>query len=167
MNKRAKLSTIPSLRHENGTWGLEAKPKADLFASTWTAKNRLPPSLNMDPFFDPPVQRQCETIILRTRDVRNILSTVDVLKATGPYPVGSNRILKELASELAIPIVCLCRRTLKEGKWPEKWKVHNMNPIYKRNSVYMAKNYRGIHITFFFVYVTSARLSSYHLPTLH
>ena len=41
----------------------------------------------------------------------------------------------------------MCRRILYEATWPECWKTHHLIPVYKRDSVYDAKHYRGVHLT--------------------
>jgi len=87
-----------------------------------------------------------EFIAIRTRDALELLRTVNVNKATGGDRIG-NRILKELSPVIALPIALLCRRILYEGKWPKAWQEHLLIPIFKRSSVYMAKNYRGVHLT--------------------
>ena len=37
----------------------------------------------------------------------------------------------------------IIRREGVEGCWPQKWRLHNIAPIYKRCSVFQTKNYRG------------------------
>ena len=36
---------------------------------------------------------------------------------------------------------------LNSGIWPLKWRMHWVVPIYKRGTVYLSKNYRGVHLT--------------------
>ena len=45
LQKKAKLSSIPSLRDASGNWHMDPKEKADIFASVWNAKNELPPAI--------------------------------------------------------------------------------------------------------------------------
>ena len=42
LNKKAKTSSIPPLRSQDGTWITEPKAKAELFAQTWMTKCQLP-----------------------------------------------------------------------------------------------------------------------------
>ena len=88
----------------------------------------------------------CEFIAIRTRTVEHELKNLDTSKATGPDRIGA-RILKELATALALPIAILARRMLFEAVWPERWKVHHLAPVFKRGSVYKPGNYRGVHLT--------------------
>ena len=70
-------------------------------------------------------------VAIRTRAVLHELLNLDINKATGPDRIGA-RILRELASEIAIPLAIICRRLLCEGVWPDAWKIHYLVAIYKR-----------------------------------
>ena len=118
---------------------------ADEFAGVWQSKCRLPDEVELQ-FVPAPVNVMQQFIAIRARDVAKLLKSVDPNKATGQDRIG-NRILKELASVLAIPLAVLCRRILHEGVWPSAWQLHLLVPIFKKSSVYMAKNYRGVHLT--------------------
>merc|ERR1712216_890054 len=52
-----------------------------------------------------------------------------------------NRLLKELAAVLVMPVSIVCRRMLNEGVWPQAWQTHFLIPIYTQSSVYMPKNF--------------------------
>ena len=56
-------------------------------------------------------------VAIRTRTVLYELLKLDINKATGPDRIGA-LILRELASEIAIPLAIICRRLLREGVWP-------------------------------------------------
>ena len=57
------------------------------------------------------------------------------------------RILKRCAAVIAPLLHALILLILQHGEWPAIWMVHWMVPLYKKNSVYDARNYRGIHLT--------------------
>ena len=57
LSKKSKLSSIPSLKDDDGKWQLEAKAKADLFVDTWNAKNALPEEI-AEQYFSPPCRRK-------------------------------------------------------------------------------------------------------------
>lgn len=107
----------------------------------------MPPEEIAEQYFNPPCRTMSASSTIRSRTVKKELESLDVHKAIGHYSVGATRILKEFASELATPIAVLCRKILQEACWPKRWKLHNLSPIYKRSSVYKAKNYRGVHVT--------------------
>ena len=125
---------------------MDSKLKAEEFATRWMMKNTLPDRC-CESYPGPKTNFMNEHIQIRIRDVKNILKKLDVSKATGPYYAANTRILKELAEELALPIAILIGRILNEGKWPSRWKLHNIAQFFKKNSVYVVNNYRGIHLT--------------------
>ena len=76
-------------------------------------------------------------MILRSRWALKFLLKLDVAKAAGPELLPA-RILKEVAKQIYMPLIVLCRRILIEGHWPASWRLHRLCPIYKQNSVYDA-----------------------------
>ena len=93
LNKKARLSSIPPLRDSEGKWNLDAQGKANLFASTWVGKFKLPPDVE-DQFVARPVQFQQDFIAIRTRTVYKELSKLDVTKATGPDQISNGNLVQ-------------------------------------------------------------------------
>ena len=145
INKKSRVSSIPPLKDDQGTWHVNSVDKANLLASKINAKCALPPDVE-DQYVAWPEHRQNDFFAIRTRCTFRYLQELDVFSATGPDKIAA-RILKELAEVIALPITLLCRRILYEACWPERWRVHHIVPIYKKASVYDAGNYRGVHLT--------------------
>ena len=144
MQRKGRVLAIPPLRVESD-WLLDAPTKANAFAQTWQSKSVLPP-MPEDQFF-PALDHFMKTFVaIRTRTVLYELPKLDINKATGPDRIGA-LILRELASEIAIPLAIICRRLLREGVWPDVWKIHYLVAIYKRGAVHSPPNYRGVHLT--------------------
>ena len=101
------------------------------------------------PFFGSICEEFEGFIPLRTRRARTLMKKTDVNKATGPDNIPAV-ITKDLADVLAFPFTKICRRLLAEGCWPRHWRLHRICPLYKRNSAFQAKNYRGVHLTTIF-----------------
>ena len=144
LQRKGRISTIPPMR-DGDTWLLDAPSKANVLAQTWQAKNVLPP-MREDQYVPAPVHHMHDFVAIRTRTVERELATLNVNKATGPDRIGA-RILRVLASVLALPLAILCRRLLSEAVWPEAWKIHYLVPIFKRGVVHSPNNYRGVHLT--------------------
>jgi len=66
--------------------------------------------------------------------------------STGPDDLSA-KIIQKCAEELAWPVTLLVMRIIACMKWPELWRTHWIIPLYKRNAVFRAKHYRGIHLT--------------------
>ena len=118
---------------------------ANALAAAFTSKDVLP-SMPEDQFVGPPSTQQDPFVVIRSRIILKLLLELDVCKATGPDGIPA-RVLRELAKEICVPLAILFRRMLKEGKWPARWKLHLIVPLYKRNVVHNPNNYRGVHLT--------------------
>ena len=75
-----------------------------------------------------------------------LFKKLDESKATGPDKIPAT-ILKRIGDLIAQPFTILCRRLLHEGCWPRIWRLHQICPLYKRKTVFHARNFRGIHLT--------------------
>ena len=78
--------------------------------------------------------------------VEKTLSELRCDSATGPDAIPT-KIMKECAKQLARPLFILANRILDTGRWPDIWMVHWIVPLHKKNNVYTASNYRGVHLT--------------------
>ena len=74
------------------------------------------------------------------------LTQLDEESALGPDMLPT-RMLKRCAAVIAPLLHALILMILHHGELPEIWMIHWMVPLYKKNSVYDARNYRGIHMT--------------------
>ena len=87
-----------------------------------------------------------EHLVCTENDVLNVLSSIDVKKASGPVNI-SPRILKECAKELAPSLAQLVNYSLFIGKLPTDWKITNVVPVYKSDKQSFADKYRPISMT--------------------
>ena len=78
--------------------------------------------------------------------VEKTLSELRCDSATGPDAIPT-KIMKECAKQLARPLFILANRILDTGRWPDIWMVRWIVPLHKKNNVYTASNYRGVHLT--------------------
>jgi len=164
LHRKAKPSSIPPMR-DGSAWILDAKAKADIFATNFASKSRLPPEVVDTPYFGTPAAELDEFIPLRTRTTKNILKKLVDSKATGHDQISAT-ILKRLSGVLAQPFTRICRRLLYEGCWPKIWKLHMIVPIYKRGSAFNAGNYRGVHLTSILSKVAERLVGSRLVPFL-
>jgi hypothetical protein len=148
LRQQGKTCSIPALRKRNGEWCRDAKTKADHLAETFKNKYKLDEAVeNHYTRIEVPAHRRQEAIADVKEDVaERILESLRGDSATGPDLLPA-RMLKELASCLAKPLCKLARRIIAEGRWPEIWITHWIVPLHKRNNVFAADNYRGVHLT--------------------
>ena len=130
------------------SWARQPQEKANLFAQTFREKWNLPQLVTNFYSFEAssPSLLRHGLLQLRTRDGRYYLSSLDVTSATGPDGL-STFLLRQLSHILCFPFTMLARRIVHTGKWPLVWKKHWICPLFKRNSRFLASNYRGLQIT--------------------
>ena len=73
--------------------------------------------------------------------MKSVLKSLPVGKASGPDGIN-NRILRELAAEIAVPLCCLFNHSLETGIFPDDWKRSNVSPIDKGGDRSSRANYR-------------------------
>ena len=140
--------SIPPLLSATGSWALEPKQKADLFADTFGQKFGLPDAgTNIYSEIEANVGHTMSNFNpVRRRDALHVLRRLRVDSGTGPDAVSA-RLMKQCANELAVPIAMIARLIFQCGVWPAPWKLHWLFPLFKRKSRSNADNYRGIHLT--------------------
>ena len=78
-------------------------------------------------------------------EVESIFKSLQLGKATGPDAIN-NRILKELATPLSLPLSDLFNFSLAIGKVPLMCKEANVTPIFKKEDPSVVSNYRPISL---------------------
>lgn len=78
-------------------------------------------------------------------EVRGILLSLDVNKATGPDKIPA-RLLRNCAPYICSSLCAFYNKCLAVGKIPAAWKVSNIVPIPKRGSAKEVSNYRPISL---------------------
>ena len=91
------------------------------------------------------VERCLSSLVLSRNEVKLILKSLPVGKATGPDGL-SNRILSVLADELSIPVCALFNQFLQHGTVPDCFKETHVCPIHKGGDLAVPSNYRPISL---------------------
>ncbi len=66
-------------------------------------------------------------------------------KACGPDAVN-NKVLRELSTELSVPLCDLFNTSLSSSHYPESWKEANVSPLFKSGDRSIVNNYRPISL---------------------
>ena len=93
-----------------------------------------------------PASNKMMDIVVHTEGVEKLLSTLQPHKASGPDRIP-NRVLKELASEVAPAITAIFNQTLSTGTIPSDWSKALVTPIYKKGNIHSPANYRPVSLT--------------------
>ena len=134
---------MPALK-VNGKLFTNGKDKAWLllqeFCSVFAIKDvSVIPWLGRSPVKITPIQVQ-------SYGVKKLLLQLKPHKASGP-DLLPNRILKELAHELAPSLTAWYNQSLSTQVLPEKWKRAFISPVYKKGDMHTTENYRPVSLT--------------------
>ena len=148
LTKANGQENIPPLRRPDSSWATTAAEKAEELSRAFRAKSVLPvPETNDYTPLGPTSAAQMGPFLrIRQRTVSRLLKGLDETSGTGPDFLPA-RILKACSVQLTRPVTLLTRLLLRDGRWPQCWRVHWVQAIYKKGSKAEAKNYRGVHLT--------------------
>ena len=162
-----KASSISRLKNSEGTWVTDPAEKAALLAAQFQRKSVLPTPVGVTCALNlctdknnqlnikygagifasqtNTATREVQTRI-RCRVLLKIMSELNLDKTSGPdgLPV---KIFRECRAVLAVAIAMLARFVLRHKFWPSVWRRHHIHPLFKKGSVSMPGNYRGVHLT--------------------
>ena len=93
---------------------------------------------------DPPYE-QLHAINIMPSEIRNILRSLTISKASGPDLI-SPRLLREGADQLCIPLSNFFNRLIQVGVFTQVWKHANVTPIFKKGNKQIPNNYRPISL---------------------
>jgi len=115
---------------------------SDFFASVYVPKSNdeLPILQDKDIFQDMELPHiDCNMVEKHLKDLK-------VSKTPGPDGIHP-RVLKELASVLAIPLAKIFQTSIDTGHVPQYWKLANVTPVFKKGNKKDPANYRPISLT--------------------
>ena len=84
-------------------------------------------------------------VVLTPLEVQTVLNILPLGKAAGPDGIN-NRILRELAFELSVPLCQLFNYSLNMCKVPDVWKQANVCAVFKKGDRSLVSNYRPISL---------------------
>ena len=119
----------------------KAETLNNFFSSVFTTEDK-----SNIPNFPTKTDKTITDINITTDEIKKALSSLNCTKSPGPDNIHP-KILKELASELALPLKILFDKTLKTGKLPSSWKLAEVRPIFKKGDKSKPGNYRPVSLT--------------------
>lgn len=121
--------------------------KAKLLNKYFAEQCSLPPNSDADPLpvFHLLTQARLPFVETTPGEVRKILLGLNISKACGPDGI-SNRILRECANSICVPLSRLFNLSFRLGVFPSCWKKANVVPLYKKNDRCSVKNYRPVSL---------------------
>ncbi len=122
--------------------------KANLFADYFSDQCSLPPpppDYTLPPIQYPLTINTIDNVVFEVDTVCKIMKSINVSKATGPDGIG-NKLLRECADSLAIPLTDLFNKSMSDGIFPDTWKLSHISPVYKKAFRYLKENYRPVSL---------------------
>ena len=138
-------STVPPIEHNDNIY-TDEHDKANILNNYFQSQTILDDTNAILP--DLPLihlHSELTSIVLTPLEVKSILKSLPIGKASGPNGL-SNRILRELASEVSIPYCCLFNQSLSTGIVPTQYKEANVCPIPKKGDLSLVSNHRPISL---------------------
>ena len=124
---------------------LRKRKKANILKNLFTEQSLLDDSQASLPQTVKHTTYKLDSIIVTPKEVRDTLKSHTNGKAAGPDLIN-NRILKELAQPLSLPLSDLFKLSLSSGSVPNIWKEANVSPIHTKNDPSDVSNYRPISL---------------------
>ena len=144
-SKTKSKETIPDLLKPDGSLSKSTLEKCNMFNNFFGSVFTKEGDGEL-PEFTKDVENLLENITISEDQMYQALSSLKISKSPGPDEIHP-RILKELAKELSSPLTLLFNKSLQEGKLPDKWKIAEVRPIFKKGSKQQAGNYRPVSLT--------------------
>lgn len=82
--------------------------------------------------------------VLRKEKVQDAFKTINPKKSCGWDPGAPPKLLKKVASGVALSLTSLCNNCIKLSQWPTAWKKGDWTPVFKKGDCQEEKNYRPI-----------------------
>ena len=138
-------ASIPTLIDNNITYSTDLD-KANLFADLFSSQCSLdppPPGYSL-PDIEYLTDQRLSTVTFEVDQVYRLLKSLNIGKATGPDGIG-NRLLKECADTLAVPLTDIYNKSMNDMIFPEDWKLSH-SPVYKKAFRHIKENYRPVSL---------------------
>ena len=150
-SKRCDYNGISVLKVDNDIYTCDkdkAKVLNDQFSSVFKSDSYSAADVNINDKYNlnKSVNNILTDISIGANSVYKSLKRLDCSKAVGPDGIPT-KVLKEAASELALPLSDLFNLTLQTGEIPQEWKLADIVPIFKKGSKDDARNYRPVSLT--------------------
>ena len=85
-------------------------------------------------------------IIITSKAIENKLKNLDPYKAPGPDKLPP-LLLKQLSTELSIPLAIIFNKSISEGHVPTQWKEAEVTAIFKKGNKNLTNNYIPVSLT--------------------
>ena len=86
-----------------------------------------------------------DNIEITEDEAKDVIENLDPNKASGPDLI-SDKILKKVSKVVAKPLCIIFKCSLHEGVFPDKWKIGNLVPLFKKGDKSISANNRPVSL---------------------
>ena len=148
-SKKDSVSTIPPLCSTDTsgtqTWHVTDEEKAECLNSYFASVSSLDDSNAVLPPFIEHTDEVLDHINVTEEEINDVIVNLDPNKASGPDSI-SNKMIKNVARAISKPLCILFNRSLREGIFPDIWKLGNLVPLFKKGDRSISSNYRPVSL---------------------
>lgn len=146
VNSKRIDNSIPSEIKLNDQKATTDVDKANMFAkffqSVYVNRDR---DNELSAFIENRSENNCFNMTFTYDSVYSVLSTMDISKGSG-YDGVSSIFLRECAEILAEPLSVIYSRSIRDGTYPDRFKIGQITPIFKSGHKNDVENYRGVSV---------------------
>ena len=135
----SKSLRIPECVFKGDVHKTDPTDKANLFNTYFVSQFTAPSRYDIE------VGNAEHSVCFSVNEVYVALSSLDVSKACGDDGIPG-RVLKHCAGSLSYPLWLLFNLSMREGEFPESWKLASIVPVYKKGDRKDVGNYRPISL---------------------
>ena len=148
-SKKDSVSSIPPLctTDDSGTqkWHVTDEEKGECLNSYFASVSSLDDTNAVLPPFIEHTDQVLEHITVTEEEINDVIVNLDPNKASGPDLI-SNKMIKNVARAIVKPLCILFNRSLREGVFPDIWKLDNLVPLFKKGDRSVSSNYRPVSL---------------------
>ena len=122
-----------------------SEDKAELLNKHFTSISTVNDENVALPAFEYKCQNRLSSITCTQHEVASLIELLNPNKATGPDGI-SNKMLKTVAKEVAVPLSILFNRSFREGKFADIYKHSNVIPLPKKGDNSDPSNFRPVSL---------------------
>ena len=127
------------------TWHVTDEEKAECLNSHFASVSSLDDSNAVLPPFIEHTDEVLDHINVTEEEINDVIVNLDPNKASGPDSI-SNKMIKQVARAISKPLCILFNRSLREGIFPDIWKLGNLVPLFKKGDRSISSNYRPVSL---------------------
>ena len=146
MSSSPSSSIPPLFDFSSDSMVIDENEKANVLNSYFANQSSIDDTLSTLPEANyPQIQSSLDTINIMPFEVLDVLKSLRLGKASGPDGIN-NRILIEVAGQIAPHLCDLFNYSLNTNTIPSSWKISNVCPIFKSGDPSLPSNYRPVSL---------------------